>query len=41
MKAMSTAGPANIQAFVPDFWGEQIHQTWDRILKKDLKRANI
>jgi hypothetical protein len=38
---MHTVGPVNIQTLASDFWGKQIHQTWARIPKKDLKRANI
>jgi hypothetical protein len=36
----STAGPVNIQSPSSVFWGKQIHQTWSRIPKKYVKRAN-
>jgi hypothetical protein len=37
----NTVGPVNIRTSASEFWDKQIHQTWARIPKKYLKRANI
>jgi hypothetical protein len=37
----NTVGPVNIQTSASDFFGKEIYQTWARIHKKYLKRANF
>jgi hypothetical protein len=41
LQEYDTLGPVKFQAFVSEFWGKQIQQTWARVPKNDLKHANI